>query len=101
MKFSRIALLVDRLELWQGVAIAQAPAGPPQAAQTEGRGAGRGRGGRGPMVVSPQINPDRSITFRYYDPNAQKVTVSGELGGQSATFTKGEDGVWSATIGPL
>ena len=29
------------------------------------------------------------------------MTVSGELGGQTATLTKGEDGVWSATIGPL
>lgn len=101
MKVSRIALFAVSIALMAGVAIAQAPAGPPQAAQTEGRGAGRGRGGRGPMVVSPQINSDRSITFRYYDPNAQKVTVSGELGGQSATLTKSEDGVWSATIGPL
>ena len=100
MKIRSIAFLGLAAALAVGIAIAQAPATPPEGAPAAPT-AGRGRGGRGPMVVSPQINSDRSITFRYYDPKAQTVTVSGELGGQTATLTKGDDGVWSATIGPL
>jgi enterochelin esterase-like enzyme len=83
--------------------IAQAPATPPAAgpggAAAAGRGAGRG--GRGPMVISPEIGSDGTVTFRYLDPNASKITVSGELYGETATLTKGDNGVWSASIGPL
>ena len=83
---------------------AQAPAGPPTGAPPAGAAAagrgGRG-GGRGPQVVSPEVGADRTITFRYYAPNAQKVTVSGELAAQTPTMTKGDDGVWTGKIGPL
>jgi enterochelin esterase-like enzyme len=91
--------------------IAQAPAGPPAGqpggapagapAGAPGAGRGAGRGGRGPQIISPQIAADGTVTFRYADPNATKITVSGELYGQTATLTKGDNGVWSATIGPL
>ena len=74
---------------------AQAPAGAPPAP-----GAGRA-GGRGPQVVSPEVSADRAITFRYAAPNAQRVTVSGELDGKTYPMTKGENGVWTATVGPL
>jgi enterochelin esterase family protein len=53
------------------------------------------------VVVSPEIGADRTITFRYLAPNANQVTVSGEIGGLTPTMTKGLDGVWSGTIGPL
>jgi enterochelin esterase family protein len=53
------------------------------------------------MVISPQIGADRTITFRYFAPNANQVTVSGEIGGLTPAMTKGSDGVWSGTIGPL
>jgi enterochelin esterase family protein len=92
--------MIRRISVWLlvlaasvAVAQAQAPAGPPPGG---GRGAG-GRGGRGPAIVSPEVNPDKTITFRFQAPNAQKVTVSGELAAVTLDMTKGENGVWTAT----
>ena len=70
---------------------AQAPGG-------SGRGGGRGRG---PAIVSPQVNPDHTITVRFRAPEAKKVDVIGEIDGKNHPMTKDENGVWSATIGPL
>ncbi len=64
----------------------------------EGRG---GRGTRPAAVVSPQVNPDRTITLRFRAPDADEVVVIGELDGADHPMTKGEDGVWSVTIGPF
>jgi enterochelin esterase-like enzyme len=72
---------------------------PPPAGQAAPPPAGRGRGG--PAVVSPDVGADRTITFRYVAPNAQAVTVSGELDGKPHPMTKGENGVWTVTVGPL
>jgi enterochelin esterase family protein len=76
---------------------AQAPA-PAQA----------GRGGRGgppqPAVISPEVTADRHVTFRIYAPQAQAVRMNASdipNLGQSATLTKGENGVWSTTLGPV
>jgi hypothetical protein len=81
---------------------AQTPAAPPpagQAAAPAAPQAGRG-GGRG-MLVSPQVSPDKTITLRFRAPNAKDVTVIGELDGKTHPMTKGDDGVWTATIGPF
>src|SRR5438128_9490585 len=78
----------------------QTPApGQPQA----GRGAARG-GQRGAAVISPEVSSDRHITFRLAAPQAQAVRLAaGDIPGlgQSGVLTKGEDGVWSTTIGPI
>jgi enterochelin esterase-like enzyme len=80
---------------------AQNPPVPAPAAPPGGPG-GPGRGGpRGPVVVSPEIGPDRTVTLRYLAPNATQVTASGELDGKPHPMTKGADGIWSVTIGPL
>lgn len=53
-----------------------------------------------PSINSPEIAPDRQVTFRFLAPNAKKVALSSEF----AWFTpmkKGSDGVWSVTVGPL
>ena len=71
-----------------------APAGAPPAAGARGRG---GRGG----PPSPEIGANGSITFRLAAPNAREVRVSGTWGGQPTVMTKGDDGVWTATVGPL
>lgn len=63
-------------------------------------GAGGGRG-RGPAVVSPEVGADRTVTLRYLAPNATAVTANGELDGKPHPLTKGENGIWSVTIGPL
>jgi enterochelin esterase-like enzyme len=52
-------------------------------------------------IVSPEVRPDRTITLRFAAPNAREVVATGELDGQPHPLTKGGDGVWSATIGPL
>jgi enterochelin esterase-like enzyme len=67
---------------------------PPQPAQ------GRGRGGGGPVVVSPEVSADGRITFRISAPQAQAVRVSGgDIPGlgQNGVMTKGENGVWTFT----
>ena len=52
-------------------------------------------------VVSPEVTADRHLTLRYRAPDAKQVTVTGELDGQPHPLTKGPDGVWSVTLGPL
>ena len=51
--------------------------------------------------MSPEVGADRTITFRFLAPNAQQVTVAGELDGKPYPMTKGEAGVWSVKVGPL
>jgi enterochelin esterase family protein len=85
-----------------GSALAQQQ--PPQGA---GQQQGAGRGGAA-AVRSPEIAPDGNVTFRLSAPNATSVTARNSTGGfadwpggNEVTMTKGENGVWSATIGPL
>jgi enterochelin esterase-like enzyme len=54
-----------------------------------------------PRIVSPELQADGRVTFRFRDPNA--VTVSVDIEGQSAPMAmqKDEKGIWSATVGPL
>jgi enterochelin esterase-like enzyme len=54
-----------------------------------------------PTVVSPEVGADRTITLRYFAPNASTVTASGELDGKVHPLVKSGDGIWSVTIGPL
>jgi enterochelin esterase-like enzyme len=83
-----------------------------------------GRGGRGPQVTSPEISPDRRVTFRVVAPNAQRVTLiasdipagafpsaasnpaaaaptpgGGGRGGRA--LEKRDNGVWELTVGPV
>jgi len=75
-----------------GTPAGQAPAAQPPA----GRGGGRG----GPPLVSPEVT-DKSFTVRFRAPEAKEVVVIGEIDGKEHPMTKGENGIWSATIGPL
>jgi enterochelin esterase family protein len=53
-------------------------------------------------LKSPEIHPDRTVTFRLMAPKAAEVTVNGSWdGGTDIKMTKDETGVWSATVGPL
>ena len=72
-----------------------AGAAPPPAGQQGG-----GRGQQGPQVVSPEVNADRTVTLRLLAPKATEVTVTGEIlnGAQPTPMTKGEDGIWTATM---
>src|SRR3954468_19972746 len=74
-----------------------APQTPVPAAQTPPAGRGGGRG----MVVSPQVNPDKTFTLRFRAPNAKEVSAIGEIDGKPHPMTKGDDGIWTVTIGAL
>jgi enterochelin esterase-like enzyme len=53
---------------------------------------------RGPRVVSPEIHPDNSVTFRVLAPDATKITLSGNWmagWGTQVELTKGDSGIWS------
>jgi enterochelin esterase-like enzyme len=87
-------------------AFAQEPgrgSGTPAGGRGAASPAGRGFGGRGPAVVSPEVRPDRTVTLRILAPLAKSVTVSGEIMGAKppAALTPDADGVWSVTLGPL
>lgn len=56
---------------------------------------------RPPSIVSPQVNPDRSITFRYYSRTAKKVTLSGEFLAKPESLTSDTSGIWSITVPPV
>ena len=65
----------------------------------------RAMGPQGPVVISPEVTPGRHIVFRIMASQAKNVTLSaGDMAGlenSTATFTKGDNGVWEATIGPI
>ena len=52
-------------------------------------------------LVSPEIHPDHSVTFRVHAPKAHKVLVLGDWVDGTAELTEGDGGVWSCTVGPL
>jgi enterochelin esterase family protein len=64
----------------------------------------QGRGPQGPVVVSPEVQADQHVVFRILAPNAQAVKLAGSDipgNGQGAAMTKGENGVWEVSMGPI
>jgi len=60
--------------------------------------------GQRPRVKSPVVNQDGTVTFNFYDPSAQQVSVSGdfeEIHGKRLEMKKQENGVWTVTTEPL
>jgi enterochelin esterase family protein len=85
--------------LWSALALGAVLSAQPPAAPQPG-----GRGPQGPTVVSPEVQADRHVTFRILAPNAQAVKLAGsDIPGnqQGAAATKGENGVWEVTLGPI
>jgi len=55
-------------------------------------------------VVSPEVSPERKLTFRILAPKAEKVGLSGSDipgVGQGVEMTKGTNDVWEVTLGPV
>jgi enterochelin esterase-like enzyme len=58
-------------------------------------------------LQSPEVHPDRTVTFRLRAPRAAEVTVAGEWTRPGAPpntpekLTRDAQGVWSITVGPL
>jgi len=85
-----------------------------QDATPAGRGGGRGgRGNAAPQPPSCEVRPDRTVVFRLAAPDAASVKLNGDFpqappaieGAQppsaSRDMIKGDDGVWTITVGPL
>ena len=51
-------------------------------------------------IVSPEVHADRSVTFRFRAPNAEKVFLRLE-GAKSLLMQKNDDGIWNVTIEPV
>lgn len=47
------------------------------------------------LVLSPQINADNTVTFRYHNPSARSVKVKGDF--PEVTLTDTGDGIWEGT----
>jgi enterochelin esterase-like enzyme len=74
-----------------GSLVAQQPPAPPAA-----------NAARPAPLHSPDIHPDRTVTFRLLAPKATEVTLNGSWdNGTNLKMTKDEAGVWSTTVGPL
>lgn len=52
-------------------------------------------------IVSPEVQQNGRVTFRFNDPNAQRVTVSIEGQTEQIPMQKDESGIWSVTTGPF
>jgi enterochelin esterase family protein len=52
-------------------------------------------------VVSPEVLPDRKVTFRLRSPNVKDVKITGDFTMKDVAMTKDAQGVWSFTTGPL
>ena len=101
-----VALIATSPAFCQSAAPGAAPAAP-------GVAPGAGRGPQGPQVTSPEVLADHRVTFRLLAPKAETVGLrAGDIpqlmgGGRGAppapgaSFTKGENGVWEATVGPI
>lgn len=55
--------------------------------------------GRPQPSPSPIVNPDNTVTFNYQNSNAKKVQVDVQFAGRH-DMVKGENGVWTITLGP-
>ena len=61
---------------------------------------------QGPQVVSPEVTTERRIVLRILAPQAQAVRLNasdipGVPFGPGAALTKGSNGVWEITVGPV
>jgi enterochelin esterase-like enzyme len=91
--------MTQTLPAWLFITVVMAPVTVPSAARAgvpQEAGARRG----GPLITSPDVASDRRVTFRLRAPDAKAVTVSGDFG-SDADMKKGDDGIWSVTVGPL
>jgi enterochelin esterase-like enzyme len=56
---------------------------------------------RGPLVVSPQINADKTVTFRYLSPSSKEVKLNAQFEKGQVPMTKDAMGIWSVKVGPV
>src|SRR5580698_8193522 len=93
--FTAAAALAAQCLVFSSFLFAQ---GAPDPAGRSGRG---GRGTPAPPASTHEVNPDRTVTFHLRAPDATSVKLSGDFVQGSPDMTKGDDGQWSITTGPL
>src|SRR6201993_2593717 len=54
-----------------------------------------------PPLISPDVHPDHTVTFRFRDPNAKEVALQLEGSAKPVPMQKDDQGVWSFTTDPL
>ena len=52
-------------------------------------------------LISPEVLPDRRVTFRLNAPKATEVTMKGDWHADTKSLNRGSDGIWSLTLGPF
>ncbi len=55
----------------------------------------------GQRTTSPDISPDRHVTFSLHAPTATGVSLTGEFMKGSKPLQKNSDGLWTLTLGPI
>lgn len=58
------------------------------------------------QVISPEVKDDHTVIFRVKAPNAKEVSIHGSMfvgdeARKEVPFVKGDDGIWTLTLGPL
>lgn len=54
-----------------------------------------------PVIISPEVHADNSVTFRFYAPAAKEVKLSAQFEKSPLAMTKDDKGVWSVTTAPV
>ncbi|MDQ8203487.1 alpha/beta hydrolase-fold protein [Pelagicoccus sp. SDUM812003] len=52
-------------------------------------------------IISPEVHPDKRVTFRLRAPNAESVELSGQFQNVNRQMQQREDGIWTVTLGPI
>jgi enterochelin esterase-like enzyme len=56
---------------------------------------------RGPLVVSPEVHPDKRVTFRYRAPLAKEVRLNAQFFTEHVAMKLDSLGTWTVTVGPI
>jgi enterochelin esterase family protein len=56
---------------------------------------------RNPVVVSPEVHPNHSVTFRFSAKNAKQVLLEAQFLKDKLPMQKDASGVWSVTVDPV
>jgi enterochelin esterase family protein len=54
-----------------------------------------------PIVISPQVNSDNTVIFRFLAPTAKEVKLDAQFQKTAVTMMKDSSGIWSITAGPV
>jgi len=54
-----------------------------------------------PVIVSPEVHTDNTVTFRFYAPAAKEVKLNVQFEKSPLAMTKNDKGVWSVTTSPI